>query len=207
MPYLDMGAIPLLSNIPGLSKPFSFSSTWGRQLEHPENFVADWQNSKSNRTSVASTKNQTIISSAQQVANWDWHNNAFSLMPGQVVLASASTVVPATKSSWTNVVDNKGAALVVAKGQRFTVLTNKSEDWKDQYQKWTNARGDKSHMINKLPIAGLVAKIGESGQQMYAGYHFYDVEATESGPILLRFNDDGFNQNQGNQNVQVLVSN
>jgi hypothetical protein len=207
MPYLNMGAIPFLSNVSGLSKPFSFSATWGRHLEHPENFVADL-NSKSNRISVAGTANQTLISSAQQVANWDWHNDEYSAsMPGQKVLATASTNVQASQSSWTKVLDSNNSAVSVSKGQRFTILTKRKEEWEDHPNAtWTTAEGNKAFKIKDLPVGSLVVKIGNDGQEMYAGYHFYDVEATTNGPILLHFNGSN-SKNEGQQNVTVLVSN
>ncbi len=213
-PFIDLGAVPLLSYIQGLGSPITFTAKVKRCAEFPQGLVHGPSGPGTTPASAAQPAPTTSFASPISVAGqttepWNRPKIYEEIeSSGQKIVDHTVIQVPANNSGWTY------SGINVAPGQQVWIDFRADGVWGDPNifgAKDLTADGTLSGAINNpmtvggYPMYYLAGSINPdrpnnifgTGNQFQVGSNYYHYEPTEAGPLMLGHNFNNINFQKG----------
>lgn len=221
-PFVSLASLPFIGDVPGLGKPFVFSYTAHRAIEHtkglegaPQQLVGFTPNADG---SVGNLGPSNSTTPGTDPMNGDWNfPNIYQLIAaaGQTVVSSNILQVPADKADWTDTGLTVGPNQMLWMDSQATGLWGNAVTGSSGWDKDLDANGSTGEQTaaggdSALPGQGRFLMAGRLGSNtaFVVGKSLQNYALNQTGPLLLNCNDDSMwrSQDSGIQTVRVIIT-
>jgi hypothetical protein len=193
--------LDLLKNVQGVGSSFQVQTSDFQPIADINQMIVSDQNVPPSTSQPPPSRNtQWLVNST--LANWDYpQSGGYTLLPGQVIDAETTVVVPAISSSWTD------SGIQVKQGQRLAINVSSSNEWKNNTGGLTNIYGNWRipRTANGFTVGSLIGRIG-NGPLFYVSPSTQFV-APSSGEFYLMMNDTSHMKDALDQVVSTATTN